>query len=145
MRKYFLLSAVALMISGTANARTTFDYMNVSANLIGAEEMTCSDLTFGDIIIKNENKESTIEAGVGWFETTGDIIQVTGYEAGYCNEAYYPTLESDTITLKGPDSTTLTITGVYPEDGYISGTLNIPANVTKGEYSANILVLGTYE
>ncbi|MBQ8870899.1 MAG: hypothetical protein IJ019_05940 [Alphaproteobacteria bacterium] len=61
MRKYFLLSAVAILMTNTATAETDYANVMVSATLTKASAITCSNLNFGNIIYKDGTGAVTLD------------------------------------------------------------------------------------
>ncbi|MBQ2811392.1 MAG: hypothetical protein IJF12_04395 [Alphaproteobacteria bacterium] len=59
MRKYFLLSAVALLSASNVNA-TEFGEVSVSATVNVADTFECSEITWGSLTVKRGNGDITI-------------------------------------------------------------------------------------
>ena len=60
MRKYFLLSAVALLATSTANATTDYAEVTARATIEVAGTFDCPEIDFGTIVVKQNNSEITI-------------------------------------------------------------------------------------
>ncbi|MBQ8870174.1 MAG: hypothetical protein IJ019_02220 [Alphaproteobacteria bacterium] len=102
MRKYFLTSAVALMISGTANAAIQETaYMSIEANVTTSYSFSCTDLNLGNIQIdyRAECNSSEVDCdhtevmfqANGETETTyGFGVHVLGYTPADCSESLNP-------------------------------------------------------
>ncbi|MBQ2810653.1 MAG: DUF4402 domain-containing protein [Alphaproteobacteria bacterium] len=136
MRKYFLLSAVALLSANTVIAAEQGEIANmqVTANVSVVSEVNCSALNFGDIYIRANNMPSsvTVEAyyddasGYGRSRFDGDVTGVNHAQGGRCEllgmyEGY---------TLSYPDHITLT--------GGLGGPSDEPDSVNA--YVSNIQV-----
>ena len=159
MRKYFLLSAVALMISGTANATTDYAEVTAKATIEVANQIECTDLNFGTIVVKQSNKSSQIEICENadddlssTLDINGDdILSVTGYSPAHCVGAYHPSSESGlnplsyTTVITNENGDKLTVSDLFQVDEeFICGKLTIPANVKAGEYTGSFTVSVTY-
>ena len=157
MRKYFLLSAVALMAATTANAETNYAEVTASAEVELASSFSCGDLHFGKLVIKKINEESYITFdGPDGYYSYGDILSDgadTGFNSGCSEIDNYDTanitIPDVELTADGVD-TKLTLSelnvGEYDEERghhYISGKLNIPANVKAGYYSNSFTIMST--
>ncbi|MBE6450687.1 MAG: hypothetical protein E7016_01840 [Alphaproteobacteria bacterium] len=159
MRKYFLLSAVALMISGTANADNASLTAEVYAKIEHVNQITCSPLDFGTIYLKKNNAESVLSASD--FTPSGDIISVFGGSAGYCSGIS----SEDGVNIVGWGRTEgmddqsgkfYFLTGNSDEeyayidnisinsDGYIWADLHIPANFPTATLDTTISLTVTY-
>ncbi|MBQ8870809.1 MAG: DUF4402 domain-containing protein [Alphaproteobacteria bacterium] len=147
MRKYFLLSAAALMISSTANATTDYAEVTAKATIQVANTVSCGELDWGTIVIKDGNEEITIDVDYdGYMSYDSDnIISISGN--GYTTCTGYTEvgsggidLESNAIYLSATGTNkkltfTPTIDGTGNSSG-LGGKLTIPADVDSGEYSA---------
>jgi len=128
MRKYFLLSAVALLATSTANATTDYAEVTAKATIEVAGTFDCPEIDFGKIVVKQNNAESRVYEG----GPEGDIISVEKNP-----ELLQCTFNSEKIdlvahmSLTNPEAPGKVITLNY-EGGY---TLIIPANITAGEYT----------
>ena len=133
MRKYFLLSAVALMAATTANATTDYAEVTAKATIEVAGTFDCPEIDFGKIVVKQNNAEFEVYEEVGCDGDGADsCISVEKDPSGLqC------TLNSEKIdlvahmSLTNPEAPGKVITLNY-EAGY---TLIIPANITAGEYT----------
>jgi len=153
MRKYFLLSAVALMAATTANATTDYAEVTAKATIEVAGTFSCSDMNFGTIVVKQQNAETTISYGEGLENTRYDktsILSVTNVSNSLCS-----TLTTEDTGVSFPESIELTANGkstkliYYPEMDIeyapsFYGILKIPAQVQAGEYTGSFTVTHTY-
>ncbi|MBQ2810633.1 MAG: hypothetical protein IJF12_00510 [Alphaproteobacteria bacterium] len=162
MRKYFLLSAVALMISGTANAEK-YANIEISANISHANKVTCvQNLNFGNIVLdSNDSTAQSITISVNLdgsasliTEKTSGIVSVSGENYGKCNMDL-SSLDGRVVNLISQEDTDVsipvTLQSAYLEDGQdnwaLGGTLAIPEGsdlLNDGDYFASILVVSTY-
>ncbi|MBE6451678.1 MAG: DUF4402 domain-containing protein [Alphaproteobacteria bacterium] len=155
MRKYFLISAVALLATSTAFATTDYAEVTAKATIEVAGTFECSDLNFGKIVVKQKNKDITLALYDTEFEHEG-IISWTGSDYAHCNNiSPDPSLSGETganvpetITLKGSTSNaTLTL---KPDISYelqelmVGGWLTIPENVTADTYIGSFTLTYTY-
>ena len=162
MRKYFLLSAVALLATTTANATTDYAEVTAKATVQLANQMTCGDSetgvwNLGTLVIKknNEYMEPPINtSGNGTFNHD-DLISHTGYESLYCaasdGAASVDISVPYIIDLSNGTSTIALRVGETrhgdPFDGelWVDGDFfEIPDNVTAGEYTASFTISATY-
>ncbi|MBE6451275.1 MAG: hypothetical protein E7016_04855 [Alphaproteobacteria bacterium] len=151
MRKYFLLSAVALMVATNVNAESYVQgSITAEARLVSATGLDCSDLNFGTIVTKaNRTQVSRVITDLDTNEFTGDIIDVInpGYGA-YCQidgSDATPSFETQRIMLyheSGSGYVNLKIeTGA---DYYLRGELSIPQTAPDGLYTGTVTVVATY-
>ncbi|MBQ8870803.1 MAG: DUF4402 domain-containing protein [Alphaproteobacteria bacterium] len=154
MRKYFLLSAVALIISGTANAATDYAEVTAKATIEVAGTFTCSDLDFGTIVVKQGNEEFDISSfdlneGVTYDNyaisisgfNPSECAYSGGYDAG--DDGTFPPITS---YLRNANGDSLLFSADFQNfyGGELHGTLTIPANVKAGEYTGSFTVTLTY-
>ncbi|MBQ8871093.1 MAG: hypothetical protein IJ019_06955 [Alphaproteobacteria bacterium] len=141
------------MISGTANATTDYAEVTAKATIEVAGTISCSDMNFGTIVVKQNNAETTISYGDGLEYTHYDktsILSVTNVSNSLCS-----TLSTEDTGVDYPDSIELKADGkstkliYYPlmdiEDApMFYGDLEIPAQVQAGEYTGSFTVTHTY-
>ena len=154
MKKYFLLSVAALMISGTANATTDYAEVTAKATIEVAGTFSCPEITFGTIVVKQNNAPSTVRLSIygGAYDITGDIISVTGENVSDCEypSGDYPVIDEHSVptslTLTGEESSeTIFVTDIQVVDETtFDMKLNIPANVTADTYIGTFTVTTTY-
>ena len=158
MRKYFLLSAVALMAATSANATTDYAEVTAKATIEVANELNCWDLNWGTIVVKQNNQAFTLDSASSTSEEV--MAQVIRYdEDGYfiCNGIGSDTADynlPDTVTLTSDNAgTPLTLRILTPgpesmgiDDGsvVIYSELSVPANVKPGYYESQFTVSFTY-
>ena len=149
MRKYFLLSAVALLTATTANATTDYAEVTARATIEVAGTLDCTDLDFGTIVVKQNNKDTYVD--VDPFSTGitfgTDIIKVTGSGMSYCtsDNDYLDVLTTNEISLVSEETDdVLTVQITNHDQTELSGYLSIPANVKAGEYTGSFTVTQTY-
>ena len=147
MRKYFLFSAVALMISSTVNATTDYAEVTAKATIEVAGTFECSDLDFGTIVVKQNNQSASVslEDLDNGDIAYDDIISYKDYSWAHCSHSNY--LDGPTsVTLRGTNTdnvinvSRIDISG----DNTIDATLNIPAKVVADEYTGSFTVTATY-
>ncbi|MBE6451244.1 MAG: hypothetical protein E7016_04700 [Alphaproteobacteria bacterium] len=157
MRKYFLLSAVALLATSTANATTEYAVIEASANIEYVTEITCTDMDFGTIYLKSRDKE-IILVGDGSFlreENEGtNVVNVTGYSPAHCqigdssfddeSDGYSVNVLSSHLDNDDDSDAHLSfgIRNVFGDS--IIPHLTIPANAPSGHYSGAMYVMFTY-
>ncbi|MBE6450505.1 MAG: hypothetical protein E7016_00900 [Alphaproteobacteria bacterium] len=155
MRKYFLLSAVALMAATTANATTDYAEVTAKATIEVANELSCTEMNWGKIVVKQNNAETILEMGFNSqvspkYGQGADILSTSGYPAasttnctGVDFDTTTPTYPSQ-VPLKAEGKTkTLTLEPGYESNSFY-GYLTIPANVESGEYTGSFTVTVTY-
>ncbi|MBQ2810611.1 MAG: hypothetical protein IJF12_00400 [Alphaproteobacteria bacterium] len=158
MRKYFLLSAVALMLTTTANATTDYAEVTAKATIEVASEITCDELDWGTIVVKANNPEFTLSTDTiaGDAEDMPSIISVSGYSLdgkcykdGVIFDSYGPddiipmTFSTTSTTLKNANGDELGLALSWEAD-HIYSTLTIPANVKAGEYTSSFTATFIY-
>ena len=143
MRKYFLLSAVAMLITTTANATTDYAEVTAKATIEVAGTFSCPEIDFGTIVVKQGNEEFVISDNTSESE---DLISMSGYSnISVCdNEQAIDNLESSTelTSAEGNKLSLNIVTNTDSED--IHTELTIPANVKPGEYTGSFTVTATY-
>ena len=154
MRKYFLLSAVAMLMTTTANATTDYAEVTAKATIQVAGTIECTDIDYGTIVVKQGNEKIHI---VGYDEyESKDILSITTVRdqaVCYTNDGYsqagdfsYP----NSVTLSGTTSDTpLTLTLYDPawganNDAWLMPELTIPANVKADTYTGSFTMTYTY-
>ncbi|MBQ2810955.1 MAG: hypothetical protein IJF12_02175 [Alphaproteobacteria bacterium] len=156
MRKYFLLSAVALMISGTANATTDYAEVTAKATIEVANILSCTEMDWGKIVVKDDNEGLVIDSSCA--STSDDLISVSKNDmsakctvpaSGSFSDSDLDGGVFSDITLTGTKGGTLTVTEPYmvTQDTFsaIYANLNIPANVVADEYTGSFTFTYTYE
>jgi len=152
MRKYFLLSAAALMVATSANATTDYAEVTAKATIEVANLHTCSPLNFGKIVLKKDNAQVSLNlleylAGDGSI-SSNQIISITGATGSSCTLNPYDQDYSVTdATLTNKEGTgTMTVTNITNDGGSdFWGTLNIPAKAVPGEYEGTFTITYNYE
>ena len=82
MRKYFLISDVALITETNVNASEPITgSMKVNVDIKNVTQLSCSDLNFGTVYLKANNQASTVKTDG---TVTGDVIQTVGAESAEC-------------------------------------------------------------
>ncbi|MBQ2810689.1 MAG: DUF4402 domain-containing protein [Alphaproteobacteria bacterium] len=153
MRKYFLLSAVALMSASNVMAASESGTFQAKAQVNIVNHVTCSDMDFGTIYLKAGNARSTIYMDAAEnIEITGDITSYTGQKPAKCTltgtfdfeDMAYNLIIDDKLELTGgtgddydgmdgyPAWIDSVSTDVEGNEITIGGTLNIPAKFTGG-------------
>ncbi|MBE6450854.1 MAG: hypothetical protein E7016_02690 [Alphaproteobacteria bacterium] len=144
MRKYFLLSAVALMISGTANATTDYAEVTAKATIEVAGTFTCEDLDFGTIVVKQNNSVMSLVAPGSTSESLPEgIISVSGSGVAMCDGTSF----SDgkiSLDLKNENNQTMNLLVDKVAGDTLVGTLTIPTEVKAGTYTGSFTVTQTY-
>jgi len=162
MRKYFLTTAATLMLTTNVNATTTeFAELEIHATIQEALQGSCTPLDFGIIALPSYAGDSTVTIiDNNNYETTGDVISVTGFKSAYCSYKGYDDEDDytfagtaqwpDSVTLEGMESgKKLTVTNFMDNssshDGYDFGaTLNIPADAVPDSYEGYAIVKHVY-
>ena len=143
MRKYFLISAVALLATSTAFATTDYAEVTAKATIEVATELDCGSINFGTIVVKQNNAASTVTVGMAdddSYTTTGDVISVSGQNSGttcWTTAGNFPT----SVTISDENSNTMQI-DIKMNSSYniLGGTLHIPGNVNAGTYEGSFTV-----
>ena len=153
MRKYFLLSAIALMAATTANATTDYAEVTAKATIQVAGTFSCTNMNWGTIVVKQGNAEAIIESttGLNAYTESSDILSITG--ASYATCSGYENQEDEifnlptSVTLTNDNGDTMTYrpaNELVSGDSNITGTLIVPPNVKAGEYTGSFTVTHTY-
>ncbi|MBE6451778.1 MAG: hypothetical protein E7016_07465 [Alphaproteobacteria bacterium] len=154
MRKYFLLSAVALLATSTANATTDYAEVTAKATIEVAGTFSCSPINYGTIVVKQGNEAFVIdEYGTS---TSDDLISAGNSSVhSMCSsdsepEDYYlaenQTFDDVVLTNKNGDIITLinVHAGAESSASSIYVSLKIPADVKAGDYTGSFTVTKTY-
>ena len=165
MRKYFLLSAVALLTATNANATTDYAEVTAKATIEVANQMECSDWDLGTIVIKSNNPTTTITTDTITLDYDSDIIlSISNGTNSYSLVCYVSdyTGNYSNITVGVPNAIKLTgktngdqiiinnITSDAHDDASggielaINGTFNIPASVKADDYESVFTVNMVY-
>ena len=147
MRKYFLLSAIALLAASNTNAATDYANIELSAKVEYANTLTCTPLNLGTIVLSsNESGEVSYFLPTDSIGPSGSVLSVTGASGGTCtsnidleSEGWSYELENYLSRIGddiGADSLT-----VSPEDIQAQGKslafavrLFIPSGTSAGDY-----------
>ncbi|MBE6451080.1 MAG: hypothetical protein E7016_03860 [Alphaproteobacteria bacterium] len=152
MRKYFLLSAVALMAATSANATTDYAEVTAKANIQVAKKITCTDVGFDNIVVKENNSAVTIQHDGGF--PNGDVFSAS-FTRGRCYNGDPETGEmisdldgfeflTNDIELTATGGSEGVFLSVYTADDEILGNLEIPASVKAGAYEGHFTITKTY-
>ncbi|MBE6451830.1 MAG: hypothetical protein E7016_07740 [Alphaproteobacteria bacterium] len=143
MRKYFLLSAAAILAANTANAATAAGVatVQVSAEVTPVSTVSCTELKFGNILLESDWTSFVIDTDRGCGAQCGtDVIDVIGHQNASCT---FSTVNVDDyndatvsvpsgVTLSGDNGRTLTV-GIEPFGGNeIMGTIDEDVEVFDG-------------
>ncbi|MBQ2810623.1 MAG: hypothetical protein IJF12_00460 [Alphaproteobacteria bacterium] len=142
MRKYFLLSAAAILAANTANAATAggTSTVQVSAEVTPVSTVSCTELKFGNILLKSDWTSFIINTENGCGAQCGtDVLDVVGYENATCTfpnvdvEDYAETILSvpQVVRLSGDNGRTLTI-ALSIDENHIIGTIEADAEGSDG-------------
>ncbi|MBE6450662.1 MAG: hypothetical protein E7016_01715 [Alphaproteobacteria bacterium] len=144
MRKYFLLSAVALLATSTANATTDYAEVTAKATIEVATEFTCDEINWGTIVVKANNPDFTLYTDS---LETPEILSITDYNLNgtcYKNGTPYNGEFEGSTTLKNANGDELGTYASWTTDYPFHSVLSIPANVKAGEYTGAFTVSVTY-
>ncbi|MBQ2811199.1 MAG: DUF4402 domain-containing protein [Alphaproteobacteria bacterium] len=149
MRKYFLISAVALLAATNANAAPDYAEVTAKATIEVAGTFECTDMDFGTIVVKQNNKETTLVENLSESKSMGynvdDIISISGEGYSRCTtNSSILNVSEPNITLSNASNDKLSLS-VEDVGGFLGGTLIIPANVKAGEYTGSFTVTVTQE
>ncbi|MBQ2810533.1 MAG: DUF4402 domain-containing protein [Alphaproteobacteria bacterium] len=147
MRKYFLLSAVALLTATSANATTDYAEVTAKATIEVAGTFECSDIDFGTIVVKQGNEDIYLSSN--GTSMSDDLISVSGDGNFSCSSSYLNLdnlLEIEDVSLTNESGDTLTLTNLALDVslGYIGRDLIIPADVKAGDYTGSFTIILTY-
>ncbi|MBE6451575.1 MAG: hypothetical protein E7016_06395 [Alphaproteobacteria bacterium] len=148
MRKYFLLSAVALMMATNVNANDSAVLVDVTGEIIIPTTIECGTMNFGKIYLKPNNVESTVRllptTSSDNVSAYGDVITVQGASGAECilsgiNSDDYTVVYPEKVNLDGveggePGDEQAYVSGICYDNAYemMVGTLNIPSNLSQG-------------
>ncbi|MBQ2810926.1 MAG: hypothetical protein IJF12_02020 [Alphaproteobacteria bacterium] len=163
MRKYFLLSAVAMLVATNVNAATNVNgNVEIQAKIEHVNQITCSPLNFGTIYIKSNNALSTISLDGSNYTTTGDVVTVQNAIGGYCTDidkggtTTFNLIDIETeggsVYLTGARSSEETgdqeawVSDIVITDtGDVNGKLWIPENFPAATLEGSFTFVGAYE
>ena len=147
MRKYFLLSAVALLTATSANAATDYAEVTAKATIEVASTLECEDIDFGTIVVKQNNEASTIQLIDAEPIITGNgVISTTAGRAAIC-ELFRDASSNlpDSVTLTNENGKTIIVDNLINfDDTGLMATLNIPDKVSTGTYTGTFTLAYTY-
>ena len=157
MRKYFLLGVAALLSASTANATTDYAEVTAKATIEVAGTLTCKNIDFGTIVVKQNNGASTITIDTedDLTQLDGDILSTSDLSNAkfFCGDVSDPTATPmgvgnlsfpRSVTIKNDSNDEMTISF---EDNYVDGVntiLSIPPQVGEGDYTGSFTVTYTY-
>ena len=139
MRKYFLISAVALLTATNVNAATESADVTVTGEVILTTKVSCTDLNFGTIYFDNTS-EGYVTVGSSEYDitTSGGAVKVVGAEPAMCSGSIYMTEDYEVILPDkiwldfGNDATNAFISEFYNHSGWIGAKLTIPSDLETG-------------
>ncbi|MBE6450909.1 MAG: hypothetical protein E7016_02965 [Alphaproteobacteria bacterium] len=146
MRKYFLLSAVALMATTTANATTDYAEVTAKATIQVAGTFECDNggvIDFGTIVVKQDNEEFVIENG----DSASDDLISLDYSPESCtpNTGDFGSDITFSTELKNAGGNKLSLSGYLDSDSEeIQTELTIPSDVPAGVYEGTFTLAQTY-
>ena len=146
MRKYFLLSAVAMLMATNVNAENNaYSELAVNVTIAHANEVNCSDVNFGTLYLKAGHSDVNVRLidDVTTESDSPDFVSADAPMAAYCqlNTPSVMYFSSETVTLSAEgESKVLTFKPEQWDDNSINGTLSIPAGVTPTSYTGSFEV-----
>ena len=154
MRKYFLLSALALMTATNVNAAEGAATIQVEARFIEPTTINCTALNFGTLKVKRGSVDATftmstageisVNSNSGW-----KLMQSQGAQAGNCtlNETPITTVGSASGKAYLNDEETIYADMFKIENGVLTAQLNIlkDAEITGEQLRGSTTILFTYE
>ena len=162
MRKYFLLSAVALMIATNVNAGIGAGNMQVSAEITSIDSISCRGLALA-IGVPDTSKELTVTLGTnGEAQASEESIAYFNVAPAVCTTTgtFPDDISNFMVATEGPvkllsnDKPDLSIVPTISNFTYdlsadgkeisIGGTYTFPANFEEGTYSNNLSVMYYY-
>ena len=155
MRKYFLLSAVALMATTTANATTDYAEVTAKATIEVANTLNCAPNEFGwHIVVKQNNSDILITMNQsGIVSNSSDFIslsEIDGLNGATTTACFFVEGADinipDTIALKNGTKEIVLTPVLLPMGNMlaIAGDISIPANITAGDYIGTFTISQTY-
>ena len=162
MRKYFLLSIVALL--ATSNVNATTDYFSgtvtASATVTRTTEISCTPLNFGTVYIQSGEYGWVKLNKMDYTETSESVTKVIGESHSakctvgeYKDDAMISNVDFGTtygeimLTTSNGDTGVSVMSLEYIDSGnelYIYGTLDISQDAVGGTYEGSMTVLITY-
>ena len=135
MRKYFLLGAVAMLMTTTANSASTPDYadIQVSAEVGFAQKLDCTNIDFGTIILKSDGSGDYVmlDPDALTYSKSSGIFSWSGYNMGRCDSDNLSILDDidEGIYLHNTTATSSSSILFEPilSDNHIGGTLRFDA------------------
>ena len=157
MRKYFLLSTIALLAATNVNAAQYQGYatLTAGAEIQRANEITCTVLNFGTIILKEDEYGEVYWNSDETIGYSGGVVSVDGAELAECSVPMdggdwnlglgQSALQFDEILVCSEDEKCMLAeiesVGV---DGKIGGVLHIDSDTPTGSYVGNVTVTTIY-
>ncbi|MBE6450758.1 MAG: hypothetical protein E7016_02205 [Alphaproteobacteria bacterium] len=149
MRKYFLLSAVALLAATSANATTDYAEVTARATIEVAGTFSCTDLDFGTLVFKQGNE--AFNYGVDGYFGTGtythkDLISASNisFNCELPLGIYNAAITDITLKNENSDELTLNLLLGMANSFWYEPFLEIPANIQPGTYTGTFTITLTY-
>ncbi|MBE6451809.1 MAG: hypothetical protein E7016_07630 [Alphaproteobacteria bacterium] len=147
MRKYFLLGAVALLATTSANATTDYAEVTAKATIEVAGTFECDDIDYGTIVVKQGNEQISIGTADGCNDVndTWDLISASCTSVSpKCTHIEAHNSGTDyNIELSNANGDKIDLE-VYDAIDQLSTMLHIPANVKPGDYTSSFTLTRTY-
>ena len=147
MRKYFLLSAVALLTATNVNAQTVSGNINLNAEVFYTNEITCAPWNLGTIYLKSGVMEASGTIDTWGFHKGEGIANIVGFNDLSCEfgdldfDSGVTAILPDAVSLDAGTDSSITLTHLDFDYGRIYADVNISANadeeITNGEYTGS--------
>ncbi|MBE6451768.1 MAG: DUF4402 domain-containing protein [Alphaproteobacteria bacterium] len=156
MKKYFLISAVAILAATNVNAAQYQGYatLTAGAEIKRANEITCTVLNFGTIIVKEDEYGEVYWNSDETIGYSGGVVSVDGAELAECSvpmgDDYTLTLDQSTLQFdeilvcSEDEKCLLAEIEAVGVDGKIGGFLHIDSDTPAGSYVGNVTVTTIY-
>ncbi|MBQ8870062.1 MAG: DUF4402 domain-containing protein [Alphaproteobacteria bacterium] len=142
------------MISGTANATTDYAEVTAKATIEVAGTIDCTDLNFGTIVMKQNNKDSVLTLDYNNVDEevtstlTEDLLSVSNASVAVCRMEDPTKFKIPTSVILTGANGSMTVSLTTQDTGTtasrILGSLSIPTDVKAGEYTGSFIVTYTY-
>ena len=154
MRKYFLLGAVAMLATSTANATTDYAEVTAKATIEVASGDLCPGSLTRGFVIKQNNSEIIANATDRYgavSSSSSDLISISETDMSsngegflYCDFVTDNITVPDSVPLKNGEKSIIFRPEADMDSGTIYGSYTIPANITSGDYIGTFTVTQTY-
>ena len=148
MRKYFLTSAVALMVATNVNASAVNGTFTANVKLEKSTTITCNqNLSFGTVVFSDGGTGTVHLEPTGEISKTGDVVSISGATNAVCQTNTGKAFDAQTLIINDGKSTIQLSHTEYGET-FINIDVNSMISDNKVEFGGDLAIdnleAGTY-